>query len=79
MRERYPKAKTEFCAGSSQAGLGTGFTTEEDFRTGRLREKYGLEIHRVVYEKLCVGKILDSSHRAFVAIVERLRKAARKE
>lgn len=52
--------------------LGTRFTMEEDFYKGRLTEKYGLnvlipephereQVHRVIYDELCVGNIRGES------------------
>lgn len=60
--------------------LGTRFTMEEDFYKGRLTEKYGLkviipspaemgEVHRVIYEELCAGKILESSKEKYSDII----------
>ena len=60
--------------------LGTRFTMEEDFYKGRLTEKYGLkviipspaemeEVHRVIYEELCAGKILESSKDKYSDII----------
>jgi aspartate racemase len=60
-------------AGSRRVGLlGTKFTMEEDFYRGRLEREHGLEVlvpgpeqretvHRVIYEELCRGKVLDES------------------
>ena len=54
-------------AGHSRVGLlATAYTMEQDFYVGRLREKHGLdvlvpddagraEVHRVIYEELCLG------------------------
>jgi aspartate racemase len=63
--------------------LGTRFTMEDGFYSDRLRERFGLEVmlpdegerrevHRVIYDELCHGRILDASRQRFVAIVERL-------
>jgi aspartate racemase len=63
--------------------LGTRFTMEEDFYKGRLAEKYGLKViipsptemekvHRVIYEELCAGKILESSKEKYSDIITRL-------
>lgn len=52
--------------------LGTRFTMEQDFYRGRLRERHGLEvlipeqderdiIHRIIYQELCLGKIVPDS------------------
>lgn len=59
--------------------LGTAFTMEQDFYVGRLQAA-GLEViipnpdqralvHRVIYEELCQGKILDASRAAYLAII----------
>jgi aspartate racemase len=52
--------------------LGTRFTMEKDFYKGRLETLHGLkvivpdeldrnEVHRIIYEELCVGKIREES------------------
>jgi aspartate racemase len=60
-------------AGFSTVGLlGTRFTMEQEFYKDRLKERHGLQvlvpnsrdreiIHRIVYEELCLGKIVDES------------------
>lgn len=60
-------------AGFSTVGLlGTRFTMEQDFYRDRLRERHGLQvlipkpedreiIHRVIYEELCLGKVVPDS------------------
>ncbi len=63
--------------------LGTQFTMEEDFYKGRLIDHYGLNmliptkpdrerIHQVIYDELCVGRILSESHHAYIGIMNRL-------
>lgn len=63
--------------------LGTRFTMEQDFYVGRLREEHGLEItvpeandraeiHRIIYEELCLGQIRAESRNAFHRIIGRL-------
>lgn len=63
--------------------LGTRFTMEEEFYRGRLQERHGLEVivpalrdrqtvHRVIYEELCQGRILDGSRTEYRRIVEEL-------
>jgi aspartate racemase len=63
--------------------LGTRFTMEEDFYKTRLIEKHGLEvivpeeserteIHRVIYEELVLGKILENSREVYHKIIGRL-------
>jgi amino-acid racemase len=63
--------------------LGTRFTMEEDFYKGRLIEKYGLEIivptaeemtevHRIIYEELCAGKIIAASRQTYIDIIKRV-------
>jgi aspartate racemase len=60
-------------AGFSVVGLlGTRFTMEQEFYKDRLRKRHGLQvliprepdreiIHRVIYEELCLGKIVEES------------------
>jgi aspartate racemase len=67
-------------AGFSQVGLlGTRFTMEQAFYTERLQQ-HGLQvlipdqqdrdvIHRVIYEELCLGKIIDESREVYRRIM----------
>jgi aspartate racemase len=61
--------------------LGTKYTMEEDFYKGRLIQDYGLEVmipakadrdvvHQVIYNELCLGKILPNSRKQFVRIIK---------
>ena len=63
--------------------LGTRFTMEEDFYTGRLVEKHGLKVllppkndreivHRIIYEELVLGILREESHAQYVRIMEDL-------
>jgi aspartate racemase len=63
--------------------LATKFTMEQDFYTGRLREKLGLEVvvpdqadralvHQIIYDELCLGRVTDSSRQVFVDVAQRL-------
>jgi aspartate racemase len=63
--------------------LGTGFTMEQEFYKGRLTEKHGLDVivpekpdrdivHRVIYDELVQGKVVDSSKREYVRIMRDL-------
>lgn len=63
--------------------LGTAFTMEQDFYTGRLRERFGLqvlvpdaqqrsEVHRIIYSELCLSKILPTSRQYFVRVIDAL-------
>jgi len=63
--------------------LGTKFTMEQDFYKGRLVELFGLEvitpdepdrefIHKVIYNELCQGIILDSSKAKYLEIIAKL-------
>ena len=63
--------------------LGTRFTMEQDFYKGRLAEKHGLEVivpsaeemeivHRIIYNELCLGTILDSSKKEYLRIINNL-------
>src|SRR3954447_3561156 len=58
-------------AGFSRVGLlATGYTMEQDFYVGRLRDPHALDVlvpeaadravvHRIIYEELCVGVVKD--------------------
>ncbi len=61
--------------------LGTAFTMEQDFYSGRLREKYGLKVlipdeadraivHRVIYQELCLGKVEAASKVEYLRIID---------
>ncbi|WP_225207347.1 aspartate/glutamate racemase family protein [Novosphingobium huizhouense] len=63
--------------------LGTAFTMEQDFYTGRLRARHGLEVivpeaedralvHRVIYEELVAGIVAPASREAYRAVIARL-------
>jgi len=70
--------------GLSKVGLlGTRFVMEEDFYRDRLQECFGIEVlvppeeeqnvvDRIIYEELCQGKIIDTSRRACLKIIEGL-------
>ena len=70
-------------AGTTTVGLlGTAFTMEQDFYRGRL-ESLGLEVlvpdaedraevHRIIYEELCVGVLEDRSRSELVEVVRRM-------
>ncbi|BCL63003.1 aspartate racemase [Desulfomarina profundi] len=60
--------------------LGTQFTMEEDFYRGRLASTFGLdiiipseterkEIHRIIFEELCRGKIVEESKVRYQEII----------
>lgn len=71
--------------GLSRVGLlGTAFTMEQTFYSSRLEENYGLDvlipedderadIHRIIYNELCLGQTLTESQQRFVDIAENLR------
>ncbi len=68
-------------AGLQRIGLlGTRFTMEQDFYTGRLSEKFGLDVlvppqperevvHRVIFDELVMGKILPASRQRYAEII----------
>lgn len=68
-------------AGYTKVGLlGTRFTMEQAFYKDRLRERHGLEVlvpspeerdvvHGVIYEELCLGRIVDASRDAYRRII----------
>lgn len=71
-------------AGLVRVGLlGTRFTMEKDFYTGRLKDKFGLDViipdeddreivHRVIYEELVKGIIRPESRVQYQQIIKRL-------
>lgn len=71
-------------AGMKRIGLlGTRFTMEHDFYKGRLIQNFGLDVlvpekadrdivHRVIYEELVQGKIVDASRVEYKRIMEAL-------
>ncbi|MDQ0468016.1 aspartate/glutamate racemase family protein [Labrys wisconsinensis] len=78
-----PTAAAVRAAGRRRVGLlGTAFTMEQDFYKGRLAG-HGLEVlvpeaadralvHRVIYEELVAGRVLEASRAAYRAVIERL-------
>ncbi|MBY7974564.1 aspartate/glutamate racemase family protein [Vibrio fluvialis] len=63
--------------------LGTRFTMEQEFYKGRLQQQFGIDVlipdaeqrqqvHRVIYEELCLGTIRPESLAQYVEIVEDL-------
>jgi len=68
-------------AGFSTVGLlGTRFTMEQAFYRDRLRERHGLEVlvpdaedrelvHRVIYEELCLGRIVADSRALYRRVI----------
>ena len=63
--------------------LGTSFTMERVFYTGRLKEKFGIhtlipekderdEVHRVIYHELCRGVIKESSKALYLKTMDEL-------
>jgi aspartate racemase len=63
--------------------MATRFTMEQDFYTGRLREKFALDpitpddadralVHQIIYDELCVGRVTEASRAAYVEIAKRL-------
>lgn len=79
-----PTAKRIQAAGIGRIGLlGTRFTMEEEFYTGRLSQKFGLAvsvpnahereiIHRVIYDELVLGEIRLHSKEQYIAIIEQM-------
>jgi aspartate racemase len=74
-------------AGLSSVGLlGTRFTMEQDFYRERLQQRHGLgviipnehdreKIHRIIYDELCLGQVLESSREEFSRIIASLGQA----
>ena len=71
-------------AGIERVGLlGTRYTMEQTFYTGRLCERHGLEtlvpddaeradVHRIIYDELCHGKVCDASRVVYQRVIEAL-------
>ena len=78
-----PTAQAIQQAGHTRIGLlGTRFTMEQDFYVERLRQQ-GLEVllpdqedrdtvHRIIFEELCLGQIVDSSRQHYRRIMDKL-------
>ena len=70
--------------GMNKVGLlGTRFTMEQDFYKTRLSDKYGMDVitpgnndmdivHKIIYDELCLGRIVESSKQQFLRIIENL-------
>ncbi|WP_343574208.1 aspartate/glutamate racemase family protein [Pseudomonas sp.] len=79
-----PTAEAIREAGVTKVGLlGTRFTMEQAFYKDRLQEKFDLQVltpsdderqvvHRIIYEELCLGRILDESREAYRRIIASL-------
>lgn len=63
--------------------LGTAFTMEQPFYAERMGERHGLrihipdaedraEVHRIIYEELCLGEIRETSRRRYREVIARL-------
>ena len=63
--------------------LATGYTMEQDFYVGRLRDEHGLEVlvpgeadravvHRVIYDELCQGVVDDGSRQEYRRVMAEL-------
>jgi aspartate racemase len=79
-----PTAEEIKRAGYTKIGLlGTRFTMEQAFYKERLRELHGLDVvvpeaadrdivHRIIYEELCLGSIVDASRDEYRRIIAQL-------
>ncbi|QMW23247.1 aspartate/glutamate racemase family protein [Sandaracinobacteroides saxicola] len=79
-----PTAERITADGHARVGLlGTAFTMEQMFYKGRLTDRHGLEVlipdrddravvHRIIYEELVTGRVLDSSREAYRDVIARL-------
>lgn len=79
-----PTAAAIRAAGLQTVGLlGTRFTMEQDFYRARLERQHGLRVvvpveagremvHRVIYEELCQGRVLDASREGYRAVMQQL-------
>lgn len=64
--------------------LGTNFTMEEDFLVTSFKDRFDINIvvprederkiiHNIIFDELCLGKVLDNSRREYVRIINSLR------
>nr|WKF56478.1 Putative racemase YgeA [Paraburkholderia busanensis] len=79
-----PTGQALRAAGVERVGLlGTRYTMEQTFYTGRLREGHGLEtlvpdeaeradVHRIIYDELCHGNVRDESRAVYQRVIEGL-------
>jgi aspartate racemase len=79
-----PTAEAIRAQGLTRVGLlGTAFTMEQDFYKGRLTDHHGLDVivpedddratvHRIIYQELVAGQVLDASRQAYRAVIARL-------
>jgi len=79
-----PTAAEIKCSGFKTVGLlGTRFTMEQDFYRSRLQSFHGISVlvpekanreivHRVIYEELCLGRVVDASRIQFRRVIEDL-------
>ncbi len=79
-----PTAHALKTAGLQRVGLlGTRFTMAQDFYRARLSQHHGLEVlvpsaderdvvHRIIYEELCLGRVLPSSRQAYADVMASL-------
>ena len=79
-----PTAQAIAHAGMTRVGLlGTRFTMEQEFYRARLREHHGLQVvipnpadrdivHRIIYDELCLGKIVAGSRAQYRRIIAEL-------
>ena len=63
--------------------LGTGFTMADDFYKGRMADMHGIDVlvpdesgqrdvHRIIYEELCLGSISDASRDTYLKVIDDL-------
>ena len=63
--------------------LGTRFTMDQDFYRNRLTQRFGIEVltpeqpdrefvHQVIYDELCLGKIVDNSRSQYLSVMAKL-------
>jgi aspartate racemase len=79
-----PTAREIKRCGINKVGLlGTRFTMEQEFYRGRLSEHHGIEVvvpnsldreivHKVIYEELCLGRLIDLSRSEYRRVIQRL-------
>ncbi len=80
-----PTAERIRQAGMVTVGLlGTRFTMEQEFYTGRLRDRHGLTVitpdapdreivHRIIYDELCLGRMVEESRLHYRRLIDKLK------
>ena len=79
-----PTGQAILASGVRTVGLlGTRFTMEQSFYRDRLSQRHGLKVlvpeppdrdtvHRIIYDELCLGRVMETSRTAYREVIDRL-------